>query len=77
MTTEYFLFQNGLEMAKTTLQATVNHTTSRTPGDGKWKKKILEDDENSTFDSLDIRRVRPSGCDKLFKVKEAYDLTRW
>ena len=43
----------------------------------KWKKEILEDDENATFDSLDIRRVRHSGCGNFFKVKEAYDLTRW
>lgn len=43
----------------------------------KWKKKILKDDENATFDSLDIRQVRHSGCGKFFRVKEAYDLTRW
>jgi hypothetical protein len=43
----------------------------------KWKKEILNDDKNATFDSLDIRRVCHSGCGKFFKVKEAYDLTRW
>ena len=45
-------------------------------GDGKWKEEILEDDENTTFNSLNIRRVRHSGCDKLLRVKEAYDLAR-
>ena len=43
----------------------------------KWKKQILEDDENATFNSSDIRQVRHSGCGKFFKVKEAYYLTRW
>jgi len=43
----------------------------------KWKRDVLELDEDAEFDPHDIRSIRHSGCSKFIKVKDAYNLTRW
>lgn len=43
----------------------------------RWKTTIQRDDPHAEFDSRDICRVRHSICADWFRVKQAYDLTRW
>ena len=43
----------------------------------RWKKKILEGDDEAEFDRSNIKKVRHSICGTVVTVKEPYDSVRW
>jgi hypothetical protein len=43
----------------------------------RWKKKVLEGDDEAEFDKSNIRKVRHSICGTVVTVKEPYDSVRW